>query len=41
MKDKFLDELRNFKIGQIKEELGIVDEGNIVSEEDLEGDTDE
>lgn len=41
MEDKFLDELRNWKIGKIKEELGIVDEGNIVSEEDLEGDTDE
>lgn len=41
MEDKFLDELRNWKIVKIKEELGIVDEGNIVSEEDLEGDTDE
>lgn len=38
MKDK---KEKKMDIEKIKEKFGIIDEGDIVSEEDLEGDTDE
>ena len=36
IKGKYLEEYKNYEINKFKEEFGIVDEGEIVSEEDLE-----
>lgn len=41
MENKFLDELKTWKINKFKEEIGIIEEENIVSEDDLEGDLNE
>lgn len=41
MENKFLDELKNWKINKFKEEIGIIEEENIVSDDDLEGDLNE
>jgi len=40
IKEKYLEEYKNYEINKFKEEFGIVDEGEIVSEEDLEGEKD-
>ena len=40
IKEKYLEEYKNYEINKFKEEFGIVDEGEIISEEDLEGEKD-
>lgn len=40
VKEKYLEEYKNYEINKFKEEFGIADEGEIVSEEDLEGEKD-
>lgn len=40
IKEKYLEEYKNYEINKFKEKFGIVDEGEIVSEEDLEGEKD-
>lgn len=37
MDNKFKEEFENLKNTQFKEKMGIIDEKNIVSEDDLEG----
>jgi len=40
IKEKYLEEYKNYEINKFKEEFGIADEDEIVSEEDLEGEKD-
>ncbi|WP_294727990.1 hypothetical protein [Fusobacterium nucleatum] len=40
VKEKYLEEYKNYKFNKFKEEFGIADEDGIVSEEDLEGEKD-
>ena len=40
IKEKYLEEYKNYEINKFKKEVGIADEDGIVSEEDLEGEKD-
>jgi len=40
IKEKYLEEYKNYEINKFKKEFGIADEDGIVSEEDLEGEKD-
>ena len=40
VKEKYLEEYKNYEFNKFKEEFGIADEDGIVSEEDLEGEKD-
>lgn len=41
MDNKFKEEFENLKKNKLKEEMGIIEEKDIVSEDDLEGDLNE